>query len=80
MTDYFITRDNVNIGILEKFEELLDGYFISKKRQTIGLPSVAYLRSASLSANYFGDLNTKGTGRSAKEYIHFKIIDAAKQR
>lgn len=33
----FITRDNVNQGILAKFEDLLNGYFKSDKPETIGL-------------------------------------------
>jgi AraC-like DNA-binding protein len=77
----FITRDNVNKGVLEKFEELLNGYFSSNKPQTIGLPSVAYFaEELHLSANYFGDLIKKETGKSAKEYIHYKIIDVAKNK
>ncbi|MGE0021911.1 MAG: helix-turn-helix domain-containing protein [Draconibacterium sp.] len=77
----FITRDNVNKGILEKFEELLNGYFSSDKPQKIGLPSVAYFAEAlHLSANYFGDLIKKETGKSAKEYIQDKIIDVAKNK
>jgi AraC-like DNA-binding protein len=75
----FITRDNVNKGILEKFEELLNGYFSSDKPQKVGLPSVAYFaEELHLSANYFGDLIKKETGKSAKEYIQDKIIDLAK--
>jgi AraC-like DNA-binding protein len=75
----FITRDNVNKGILEKFEELLNGYFSSDKPQKIGLPSVAYCaEELHLSANYFGDLIKRETGKPAKEYIHNKIIDIAK--
>lgn len=77
----FITRDNVNRGILEKFEELLNGYFISDKPKTIGLPSVAYCADElHLSANYFGDLIKKETGKSAQEYIQNKIIDTAKSK
>lgn len=77
----FITRDNVNKGILEKFEELLNGYFSSDKPQKIGLPSVAYCADElNLSANYFGDLIKKETGKSAKEYIQDKIIDVAKNK
>jgi AraC-like DNA-binding protein len=77
----FITRDTVNKGILEKFEELLNGYFSSEKPKTIGLPSVAYFaEELHLSANYFGDLIKKETGKSAREYIHFKLIDFAKDR
>lgn len=77
----FITRDNVNKGILEKFEELLNDYFLSDKPQAIGLPSVAYFaEECHLSANYFGDLIKKETGKTAQEYIQNKIIDEAKNK
>lgn len=77
----FITRENVHKGILEKFEDILNGYFQSDKTQTIGLPSVAYCASElNLSANYFGDLIKKETGKSAQEYIQSKIIDTAKEK
>lgn len=75
----FITRENVNQGIIEKFEEKLNDYFSSDKPQRLGLPSVAYFADAlHLSANYFGDLIKKETGKSAKEYIQFEIINLAK--
>ncbi len=77
----FITRDNVNRGILERFEELLNGYFASEKPYSIGLPSVAYFADElNLSANYFGDLIKKETGKSAQEYIQDKIIEIAKDK
>lgn len=77
----FITRDNVNKGFLEKFEDLLNGYFSSGEPQHIGLPTVAYFaEKLHLSSNYFGDLIKKETGKSAKEYIHLKLISLAKDR
>jgi AraC-like DNA-binding protein len=77
----FITRDNAHKGILEKFEGLLNNYFLTNKPQTIGLPSVAYFADElHLSANYFGDLIKKETGQSAKEYIQNKIIELAKDK
>jgi len=77
----FITRDNANKGILEKFETLLNHFFASNRPQEIGLPSVAYCASElNLSANYFGDLIKKETGKSANEYIHLKLIDVAKEK
>jgi len=77
----FITRENVNKGVLEKFEDLLNGYFSSDKPIEIGLPSVAYCADElNLSANYFGDLIKKETGKSAQEYIQNKIIDVAKNK
>jgi len=77
----FITRNHAHPGILERFEDLLNGYFSSDKPQRIGLPAVAYCAEAlHLSANYFGDLIKKETGKSAQEYIQEKVIDVAKQR
>lgn len=77
----FITRDNVNKGILEKFEALLNEYFTSEKPQSIGLPSVAYFaEELHLSTNYFGDLIKKETGKPAKEYIQNKVIGLAKNK
>jgi AraC-like DNA-binding protein len=77
----FITREVVNKGILERFEELLNNYFISDKPNTLGLPSVAYCADQfHLSVNYFGDLIKKETGKSAQEYIQSKIIETAKDK
>ncbi|MDW8548287.1 helix-turn-helix domain-containing protein [Epilithonimonas ginsengisoli] len=77
----FITRDNANKGILEKFEELMNDYFSSDKPQSIGLPSVSWSADElHLSANYFGDLIKKETGKSAQEYIQSKVIEVAKER
>src|SRR5690554_6293891 len=77
----FITRENVNSGILAQFEELLNLYFSSDKPQKFGLPSVAYFADQlHLSANYFGDLMKKETGKSAQEQIHLKIIEKAKEK
>ncbi|HEU0228031.1 MAG TPA: helix-turn-helix transcriptional regulator [Arachidicoccus soli] len=77
----FITRDNANKGILEKFEALLNDYFISDKPQNRGLPSVAYCaEELHLSANYFGDLIKKETGKTAHDYIQATVINVAKER
>ena len=77
----FITRDNPHKGILEKFENLLNGYFQSNKAQVSGLPTVSYFAAElHLSANYFGDLIKKETGKSAQEYIQLKIMDLAKEK
>ena len=74
-------RAKANKEILEKFDTLLIDYYQSDKPQTIGLPSVAYCASElNLSANYFGDLIKKETGKTAQEYIQSKVIDAAKEK
>jgi AraC-like DNA-binding protein len=77
----FITRETIHKGVLERFESLLNDYFQTDNPQTIGLPSVAYCAGElNLSANYFGDLVKKETGKTAQEYIQAKVIDVAKER
>lgn len=77
----FITRDNVHKGIMGRFDKLLNDYFQSEKTSQLGLPSVAYCAAElHLSANYFGDLVKKETGKSAQEYIQIKVIDLAKEK
>lgn len=77
----FITRAHVNKDILTRFEELLKSYYQSDLPKTVGLPTVSYCGSElSLSANYFGDLVKKETGKTALEYIQEKVIDLAKER
>lgn len=77
----FITRDHANTGIIEKFDYSLNDYFSSDKPHETGIPTVGYFASElHLSANYFGDLVKKETGKTAQEYIQAKAIDVAKER
>lgn len=77
----FITRNDINKGILEQFEKRLNEYYQSENPQTIGLPSVTYFADKlHISPNYFGDLVKKETGKTALEYIHLRIMDLAKQK
>lgn len=77
----FITRQNAVKGTLERFEMLLNNFFTTGKSQEVGPPSVAYCaRVLNLSANYFGDLIKKETGKTAHEYIQLKLIDVAKEK
>lgn len=77
----FITRAHVNKDVLTRFEALLNTYYQSELPKTEGLPTVSYCASElNLSANYFGDLVKKETGKTALEYIQEKVIDLAKER
>ena len=77
----FITRENTSHSIIEQFETLLNNYIFGEKLSSKGLPSVAYFADElHLSANYFGDLLKKETGKSALEFIHLKILEAAKEK
>lgn len=77
----FITRESVNKDVLVRFEDLLNDYFDSDLPKTVGLPSVGYCaEKLNFSANYFGDLIKKETGKSAQEYIQAKLIEVAKEK
>jgi AraC family transcriptional activator of pobA len=77
----FITREHLHKDLLVSFEELLDDYFQSEKPHVQGLPSVGYCAGQlNLTANYFGELVKKETGKTAQEYIQEKVIDVAKEK
>lgn len=76
----FITRQNMNLDVLSRFERLIDDYLDSDLVEKNGVPSVQYFADKiCLSPNYFGDLVKKETGKSAKEYIQLKMLDVAKE-
>ena len=76
-----LTREHLNKGVLERFETELNTYFKTEKPQVAGLTSVAYFVNVlHLSANYFGDLIKRETGKSAQEYIQLKVMNIAKDR
>lgn len=77
----FITRENINKGVLQKFENLLSDYFQTDKPQTIGPPAVSYFADKlNLSASYLGELIKRETGKSAQERIQLKLIELAKEK
>ena len=56
-------------------------YFDSEAPEIYGLPSVAYCADKlHFSANYFGDLIKKETGKSAQECIQLTVINQVKER
>lgn len=77
----FITREVVHHDVLTQFENRLNTYIFGEKLGIDGLPSVAYFaEKLNVSANYFGDLVKKETGKTALEFIHLKLIEAAKTK
>lgn len=77
----FVAKKNVGHDILTRFELLLDDYFTTEKPLQNGLPTVTYCATKLfLSPNYFGSLVKKETGKSAREYIQFKVTGIAKER
>ena len=75
----FITRKKVKTNLLTKFETLLNSYFNSNDQKYKKLPSVKYFAEhLFLSPNYLSDLLQKETGKTAQEYLHYYLIEEAK--
>lgn len=77
----FITREKMNYGILECFEEVLRNYCKTNLPSEMGLPTVNYCASELfLYPNYFGDLVKKETSTTAHAYIQNAVINLAKSK
>lgn len=78
----FVTRsDAADNDVLARFERILDEWFRPDAPQHDGLPTVQYCAERMhLSANYFGDLVKRLTGKTAQEHIRLRLVDAAKER
>ncbi len=75
----FITREEINHSVVQKFEQLLKEY-IQTSAEKNGLPTVAYFADkCNLSTGYFGELVKTETGRTAKDFISSRILSAAKE-
>lgn len=76
----FTTRTLVNHDLLSRFEKLLDDYLATGTQREQGLPTVKYFADkVCLSSNYFGDLVKKLTGKTAQEYILWRVVDMGKE-
>ena len=76
----FISREDENRSVMATFEQSLNDYFANREAIFMnGLPPVKiFADKCCLSANYFGDLVKKETGKTPVEYIQAKVIDIAK--
>lgn len=77
----FAAQSKANHDILVRFDRLIDDYFTGEQAGQNGIPSVKQCANQlCLSPNYFGDLIRHETGKTAQEYIHYRLIDIAKER
>ena len=77
----FITRKVTNHKILERLEDILDGYFGGEDLMEKGLPSVQYVAGQlNVSPNYLSGLLKVLTGQSTQQHIHEKLIEKAKEK
>lgn len=77
----FITRKIANSSILNRLEEILDGYFEDTSFKSKGLPTVQHIAERlNMSSNYLSGLLKVLTGQSTQQHIHDKLIEKAKQK
>ncbi len=77
----FITRKTDSHKVLDQLEHVLKEYFDNDSLTAKGLPTVEHVAGAlHLSPNYLSRLLTTLTGQSTQQFIHDKLIDAAKQK
>jgi AraC-like DNA-binding protein len=77
----FITRKAASSDLLQKLEEVLDGYFDQATFIGQGIPTVQYLsEKLNVSPSYLSDLLRTLTGQNAQQHIHNKLIEKAKER
>jgi len=77
----FLTRDQSNHEIVSRFEKVLDRYFNSDALLDKGLPTVQYLSDQlHISSDYLSSTLRHATGQNARQHIHNKIIDRAKEK
>ena len=77
----FITRKAVSSNLLQKLEEVLDGYFNNEKSLSQGIPTVQYISGhLNISAPYLSDMLRALTGQNAQQHIHGKLIEKAKEK
>ncbi|MEH6681077.1 MAG: helix-turn-helix transcriptional regulator [Sediminicola sp.] len=77
----FITRKNHDHQLLAKFEQLVEGYYISDSISEKGLLTVQHIAELmGLSPNYLSDLLRVHTGRNTQQHLHGKLIEKAKEK
>ncbi|PRP96284.1 helix-turn-helix domain-containing protein [Enhygromyxa salina] len=75
----FDTRAHADKDIVIRFEALLHRYVDSDRLTHEGMPSVQLCaRELGLSPNYLSDLLRQETGLSARQHIHDRVVDKAK--
>lgn len=77
----FITRKAVNSDLLQKLEDILDGYFNNERLLAKSIPTVQYLSEhLNISPSYLSDMLRSLTGQNAQQHIHNKLIEQAKEK
>lgn len=77
----FITRKTINNNLLQKLEEILDGWFNDERSLKEGIPTVHFLaEKLNMSPSYLSDMLRSLTGQNTQQHIHNKLIEKAKEK
>ena len=77
----FLTRKIVDSNLLQKVEQVLDGYFTNELPVNRGIPTVLSLATEfNYTPNYLSDMLRTLTGQNAQQHIHLKLIEKAKEK
>lgn len=77
----FITRHDASRELLERIDQFVDHYFLTRQALVKGLPSAKRCaRTLNLSPAYFEDMLRHETGKNTPEYIQFKRIAIAREQ
>lgn len=77
----FLTRTNHNKDFISRFEKFINEYLNSETLPLKGIPTVNFLGDElNMSGHYLSDLLKIETGKTAKEHVHLKLIDKAKNQ
>ena len=77
----FLTRKISSHQILNRVEEMLEGYFNSDDLIQKGLPTVQFIADTlNISPTYLSALLKALTGQSTQQHIHEKLIKKAKEK
>ncbi len=77
----FLTRKKSSHELLDKFEEVLSGYFENGRLLENGIPSVTTIaEQLNISPNYLSTLLRIHTRHNTQQHIQNKLIDYAKER
>jgi AraC family transcriptional activator of pobA len=76
----FLSRKIENNQMLDRLEDLLNGYFNGKDLLAHGSPSVQYVaEKLNISPNYLSGLLKTLTGRNTQQHIQDKMLEKAKE-
>jgi AraC family transcriptional activator of pobA len=77
----FLSRKIENNQMLDRLEDLLNGYFNGKDLLAYGSPSVQYVaEKLNISPNYLSGMLKTLTGRNTQQHIQDKMLDKAKEK